>query len=140
MAVRSARAVTRFGLVERDEHRRFAEGTSWWWSSYPHLSSGSIGGISSILTQLPPEVPVRKCGRRGWSLRRQPLFFPSFLFFFFLLLHGDDADVGALSPSLFRVSLCLSLPLSLSPLEPAHHITTQRGGLFFTADGCHIIF
>lgn len=29
---------------------------------------------SSIPTQLPPEAPVRKCGRRGWSLRRQPLY------------------------------------------------------------------
>lgn len=139
MAVRSARAVTRFGLVERDEHRRFAEGTSWWWSSYPHLSSGSIGGISSILTQLPPEVPVRKCGRRGWSLRRQPLFFPpssssSFCCCTAMML------MLVLSPPLSSVPPYVSLSLSLSPLEPAHHITTQRGGLFFTADGCHIIF
>lgn len=29
---------------------------------------------SSIPTQLPPEAPVRKCGRRGWSMRRQPLY------------------------------------------------------------------
>lgn len=133
-ALRSTRAVTSFGLVERDEHRRFAEGTSWWWSSYPHLSS--ISSISSILSQLPPEAPVRKCGRRGWSLRRQSLFFFfffSFLFFFLLLLlHGDDADVGALSLSLslFCVSLCLSLPLSLSAGAGSPHHDSERRLVF----------
>lgn len=59
-------------------------------------SSQTAPGDGWFPTQLPPEAPVRKCGRRGWSLRRQPLF-----------LHGGGVDVGGLSLS-FPLSLCWS--------------------------------
>jgi len=72
-------------------------------------------GDGSIPTQLPPEDPVRKCGRQGWSHRR-----------------GGTAAICAVTMGMLVVSLSLllslstSLPLSLS--LPSRRFTSSRLG------------